>query len=129
MAVPRPIKILVVDDDRRLNRSIEFNLSKAGFIAKTAFDGESALKILEKEAFDLIILDLVMPGMPGFDVLRAVKSKYPKTSVAVLSMLRQEEDVARAKELGADEYFTKVHTFVGEIVRYAEKVSQSDGPS
>src|SRR3989338_10803951 len=120
MAVPRPIRILIVDDDRQLNRTLEFQLSKAGFITKTAFDGEAGLEILKKEQFDLIFLDLVMPKLPGFEVLAEMRRRGNTTPVVVLSMLRQEEDVRRAKELGAVEYFVKSSGFIGEAVKYAE---------
>src|SRR3989344_3126125 len=123
MAVPRPIRILIVDDDRQLNRTLEFQLSKAGFITKTAFDGEAGLEILKKEKFDLIFLDLVMPKLPGFDVLATMRQLGIDTPVVVLSMLRQEEDVRRAKDLGANEYLIKSSGFVGEAGKYAEKLS------
>ncbi|OGY98981.1 MAG: hypothetical protein A2945_04010 [Candidatus Liptonbacteria bacterium RIFCSPLOWO2_01_FULL_52_25] len=123
MAVPRPIRILIVDDDRQLNRTLEFQLNKAGFIIKTAFDGEAGLEILKKEKFDLVFLDLVMPKLPGFDVLASMRQLGIDTPVAVLSMLRQEEDVKRAKDLGANEYLIKSSGFVGEAVKYAEKLS------
>lgn len=123
MPVPRPIRILVVDDDKQLNRMLEFQLNKAGFITKTASDGEAALEILRKEQFDLVFLDLVMPKLSGFDVLLEMRRLGIQTPVAVLSMLRQEEDVRRAKELGATEYFVKSSGFVTEAVKYAEKVS------
>jgi two-component system alkaline phosphatase synthesis response regulator PhoP len=122
-AIPRPIKILIVDDDKKLNRMLEFRLSNAGFMTKAAFDGEEALRILKKESFDLIVLDLVMPKMPGFDVLVEMRRLNIQAPVVVLSMLRQEEDVRRARELGAREYFVKLPSFVDAVVKYAEKIS------
>lgn len=123
MSVPRPLRIFIVDDDRQLNRMLELQLSKAGFITRTASDGEAALEILKKEKFDLIFLDLVMPKLPGFEVLAEMRRLENTTPVVVLSMLRQEEDVRRAKELGATEYFVKSVGFIGEAVKYAEKMS------
>ncbi len=123
MPVPRPIRIFVVDDDKQLNRMLEFQLSKAGFMTKTASDGEAALEILKKEKFDLIFLDLVMPKLSGFEVLAEMRRLEDTTPVAVLSMLRQEEDVRRAKELGATEYLVKSSGFIGEALKYAEKMS------
>jgi DNA-binding response OmpR family regulator len=123
VTIPRPIRIFIVDDDRQLSRMLEFQLSKAGFITRTASDGEAALEILKKEQFDLIFLDLVMPKLPGFEVLAEMRRLGNETPVVVLSMLRQEEDVRRAKELGASEYFIKSAGFVSEAVKYAEKVS------
>ncbi len=126
ISVPRPIRILIVDDDKRLNRALEFQLNKAGFLTKSVFDGAAALATLKKEKFDLIVLDIVMPGIPGFDVLAEIRDSGIETPVVVLSMLRQEEDVERAKKLGAVEYFTKISTgYVDEIVKFAEKLSVS----
>lgn len=121
--VPKPIKILIVDDDKKLNRALEFQLNKAGFITKSAFDGASALKILGDESFDLVVLDLVMPGIPGFDVLAKIRKTGSTMPVIVLSMLRQEEDMRRAKELGANEYFSKQSPYMDDVVKYAEKIS------
>ncbi|MDP2598572.1 MAG: response regulator [Candidatus Liptonbacteria bacterium] len=121
--IPRPIRILIVDDDKKLNRALEFQLNKAGFLTKSAFDGASALNILRNERFDLIVLDLVMPGIPGFDVLLDIRRGSDMTPVIVLSMLRQEEDVRRAKELGANEYFSKQSPYMDQVVKYAEKLS------
>ena len=123
MPVPRPIRIFIIDDDKQLNRMLEFQLSKSGFFTKTASDGEAALEILKKEQFDLIFLALVMPKLPGFEVLAEMRRRGNTTPVVVLSMLRQEEDVRRAKELGAVEYFVKSSGFIGEAVKYAETMS------
>ena len=123
--VPRPLRILIVDDDERLNRALELRLNKAGFMTKSAFNGAEALALLESENFDLVMLDLVMPGVPGFTVLSEMKRKGDKTPTIVLSMLRQEEDVARVKELGAKEYFVKSPSYFDEVVKYAEQMSLS----
>lgn len=124
-AIPRPIRILIVDDDKKLNRALEFQLNKAGFLTKSVFDGTAALEVLKKEKFDLVVLDLVMPGIPGFDVLAEIRKSGAQTPVIVLSMLRQEGDVKHAKELGATEYLTKTSSYTDEIVKFAEKLSVS----
>ena len=122
--VPRPLHVLVIDDDKVINRTIEYRLSQAGFLAETAFNGESALKLLAEKKFDLVILDLVMPGMPGFEVLSEFRRKDTTTPVVVLSVLHQEEDVARAKELGANECFSKITpNFMDQVIAYATALS------
>lgn len=124
--IPRPLKILVVDDDKVLNRTVEFRLRKAGFITEAVLDGKAALAAFGKTAFDLIILDLVMPGTPGLEVLKEIRKKNTQIPVAILSLLHQEEDMRRVSELGATKYFTKSSpNFMDDIIAYAEEVSRS----
>ena len=96
MSAPRPLRILVVDDDRVLNNEVVARLTKSGFFPEQAFDGESALQKLSAP-FDLVILDLVMPGMSGFEVLKEMQARNIVMPVVVLSTLRQPEDVERRK--------------------------------
>src|SRR5579864_3249986 len=65
-SIPRPLKILVIDDDQMFNRTVEARLAKEGFLPESCFDGESGLKAFDGKKFDLVVLDLVMPHMPGF---------------------------------------------------------------
>ncbi len=123
MSAPRPLRILVVDDDRVLNNEVVARLTKSGFFPEQAFDGESALQKLSAP-FDLVILDLVMPGMSGFEVLKEMQARNIVMPVVVLSTLRQPEDVERAEKFGARECFAKATpNFMDVIVQYAEKVS------
>jgi len=122
--IPRPLNILVVDDDERFRSVVASHLDKAGFFVKTAQDGATALAELQQKKFDLVVLDIVMPGMSGFDVLREIRSKDIKTKIIMLSILRQEEDMWLAKELGASECFAKLsHDFIDKVVEYAEQLS------
>lgn len=114
--------ILIVDDEKPMARALELKLGKLGFKTKTAFNGEEALKILEKEKFDLILTDLVMPKVDGFGILEALKSKKDKTPVIVSSNLGQEEDLKRAKALGAKDYFVKSDTPITKVIEHIEKV-------
>jgi DNA-binding response OmpR family regulator len=124
--IPRPLKILVVDDDETFNHALEARLSKAGFFMDSVLDGESALAKIATQHFDLVVLDLIMPKMTGFEVLRAMGKKEGGPHVVVLSRLRQEDDLRLAKELGASECFPKESaTFMDDIVEYARKLSIS----
>ena len=126
MNIPRPLKVLVVDDDQVINNEVEVRLRTAGFFPDHAFDGQSALDKIASLPFDLIVLDLVMPGISGFDVLKEMQDKKIAIPVVVLSTLRQEEDVQRAEKLGARECFAKSSpNFMDEVVKYAEMVSVS----
>lgn len=124
--IPRPIAILIVDDDQPFNRAVEARMHRAGFNTATAGSGEEAIKKFGEKHFDLVILDLVMPGMTGFDVIEEIRKRDAKVPIAVLSLLHQEEDVERVTALGATAYFLKTDVaFVDKLVKYAEEVSVS----
>ena len=123
MSAPRPLRILVVDDDRVLNNEVVARLTQSGFFPEQAFDGESALEKMSAH-YDLIILDLVMPIMSGFEVLKEMQKKNMTVPVVVLSTLRQEEDVKRAESFGARECLAKsTPNFMDTLEQYVEKVS------
>lgn len=114
-------KILIIEDEKPMARALELKLTHAGFEAKAVFNGEEGMALLQKEAYALIMLDLVMPKMDGFKVLETINEKKIKTPVIVLSNLSQQDDEKRAKILGAKEFFIKSDTPIAIIV---EKVVQ-----
>ena len=123
-SIPKPLKILVIDDDKTLIREIESQLVRAGFLVTTAVDGASGLNIFEMEKFDLILVDLVMPGLTGFEVVKDIRHRNPTVPIAVLSLLGQQEDVNHAMEVGASKYFAKkTPMFLDDVVHYAEELS------
>jgi DNA-binding response OmpR family regulator len=102
-------KILVVDDEHDILELLSFNLSKEGFNVTTAPDSESALRYLKRRSFDLIILDLMLPGMQGMELCRILRSD-PKTKhlpIIILTAKTDEVDRILGLELGADDYITK----------------------
>lgn len=100
------MKILSADDDKDLLALIAFTLSQAGYLVLKAEDGASALKLFEAEAPDLVLLDINMPGMSGFQVCEAIRAKA-RVPVMMLTVRGEEEDLVKALELGADDYLTK----------------------
>ncbi|MGH8227629.1 MAG: response regulator transcription factor [Steroidobacteraceae bacterium] len=100
------MKVLVVDDDRDLRDLIGFALAQAGFLAVKAADGPSAVHMFEAEAPDLVILDINMPSMSGFQVCEAIRARS-SVPVMVLTARSEEEDLVKALDLGADDYLTK----------------------
>lgn len=111
-------RVLLVEDDRFLRRAGEVALRKAGIDVVTAVDGEDALRVARAEAPDLILLDVVMPKLNGFEVLRALKND-PATreiDVIMLSNLRQEADVAAAMAAGARDYLVKANLSLAALV-------------
>ncbi|RVU55647.1 response regulator [Anaerosphaera multitolerans] len=99
-------KILVVDDEEAIAEIIEYNLKREGYSVTLAFDGKEGLDILEKESFDLIILDVMMPKIDGFTVLKELRKNF-RTPVIMLTAKDDEVDKILGLELGADDYVVK----------------------
>ena len=109
-------KILVVDDDKPIATAMELKLESAGFDVKVVLDGEAALSAIEREKFDLIILDLVLPKVSGFEVLEKMNQSGRKYPVVIASNLSQEVDVNKAREYGVVDFFVKSDTPLSKIV-------------
>lgn len=117
-------KILIAEDEKPMANALSLKLRSAGFEVELVYDGEAAVSAVQASRFDLILLDLVMPKKDGFFVLAEIKKLNIAVPVIVSSNLSQEEDVKRAKELGARDYFIKSDTTLAQIV---EKVKQAVG--
>ncbi len=102
----RPAKILVVDDEPHLLKLVRSNLEAAHYRVITAMDGPSALAMLDKEGADLVILDIMMPGMDGFEVLQKIR-EFSVVPVIILTAKEQDIDELRGFGLGADDYVRK----------------------
>ncbi|MFH1838109.1 MAG: response regulator [Candidatus Kuenenbacteria bacterium] len=109
-------KILIIEDEKPMARALELKCMRAGLEVKTIFNGKDGVELLQKETFELILLDLIMPKMDGFQVLKTLKEKKIETPVMVLSNLCQEDDKKRVKELGAKEFFIKSDTPIATII-------------
>ncbi len=101
--------ILVVDDERDILELVEYNLSSRGFNVTMAESGERALSIARAQTPDLILLDLMLPGLDGMEVCRALKSNTRTSSIPVIMLTAkgEEGDVVHGLEVGADDYITK----------------------
>ncbi|TSK04251.1 MAG: sigma-54-dependent Fis family transcriptional regulator [Geobacter sp.] len=102
-----PPKILIIDDDSSLRRVLEYNLEQEGYHVYTAEDGAAGLRLFEEKSPQLVITDLKMPGMTGFEVLSAVKERAPATVVIVLTAFGAIDTAVEAMKLGAFHYLTK----------------------
>ncbi|MFA4998505.1 MAG: response regulator [Candidatus Paceibacterota bacterium] len=111
-------KILIVEDDKFLRELISRKLLSEGYNIVEAVDGEEGIRKVKEEKPDLILLDLILPGADGFEVLTKTKADPSVSSVPViiLSNLGQKEDVERGLKLGAVDYLIKAHFTPGEIV-------------
>lgn len=105
----RTASILIIEDEEDIARLIEYHLKQSGFKVSTAPDGPSGLEKAKKERPGLIILDLMLPGMDGKDVCRAIKSNPLTQSIPILMLTAKAEEMDRVVgfELGADDYVTK----------------------
>jgi two-component system alkaline phosphatase synthesis response regulator PhoP len=104
-----PFKILVVDDEPHLVRLMEFILAKQGHTMVSAVNGREALVKAKSERPDLILLDIMIPYIDGYEVARTLRDddELKSTPIILLSAKAQEEDIQRGLELGVDEYITK----------------------
>ncbi|HLY53707.1 MAG TPA: response regulator transcription factor [Steroidobacteraceae bacterium] len=100
------MKTLVADDDADLRELIAFTLSQAGHLVVRAADGAAALRSFAAESPDLVVLDINMPGLSGFEVCEAIRARS-RVPVVMLTVRGEEEDLVRALGLGADDYLTK----------------------
>jgi two-component system phosphate regulon response regulator PhoB len=101
--------VLIVDDERDLVHVLEFNLRQAGYETTSAYDGEEALAKVRQKTPDLVILDLMLPDVPGTEVCRQLKSNPRTKAVPVIMLTARGEEVDRVVgfELGADDFVTK----------------------
>ena len=100
-------QILIAEDDDNLRESLALHLSEEGFDVVTAANGNDAIPLLYGREFHLVVLDLKMPYIDGFQVLKVVKSTFPKTKVIVLTAYADLTNITKCKELGADDVIGK----------------------
>ncbi len=113
-----PKKILIIEDDVFLNELMAKKLIEEGFDVVKAANGEEGLELTRQEKPDLILLDLILPGVDGFEILEKIKDdpEIGQIPVIILSNLGQREDIERGFDLGADDYLIKAHFTPDEIV-------------
>jgi len=111
-------KILVIEDDKFLRDLISQKLIKEGYDIAEAVDGEKGVESAKEEKPDLVLLDLILPGIDGFEVLSRIKSdpSSAQIPVIILSNLGQKDDIERGLKMGAADYLIKAHFTPGEII-------------
>ncbi|MBZ9578680.1 response regulator [Patescibacteria group bacterium] len=110
--------ILIIEDDKFLRVLIARKLTKEGFETSEAIDGEEGIKKIKEEKPDLVLLDLILPGIDGFEVLSRMKEdpSLAQIPVIILSNLGQREDVEKGLKMGAIDYLIKAHFTPREII-------------
>ena len=105
------MKILLVEDEIDLNNIITKYLKKNGYSVDSVFDGEEALDYLRYGEYDLVILDIMMPKVNGFEVIKELRNKGNHTSVLMLTARDSADDKVKGLDLGADDYLVKPFDF------------------
>jgi CheY-like chemotaxis protein len=100
-------RILVVDDESYVRDLLQRVLTRRGHEVDVAADGETALELMQAHTYDLVLTDVVMPGIDGFDLLRRVKATYPAVTVIVLTGYARKQSISDFLLYGADEYLSK----------------------
>lgn len=120
--------ILVVEDEPTLARLLSYNLSQEGYAIKVVDNGTDGLQAALQQPYDLMILDIMLPGMNGFEILTKLRQKGMKTPVIILTARNAEEEVVQGLKCGADDYITKPFGVAELLARVAAVLrrSQSD---
>lgn len=112
-----PKRVLLVEDDRFLRRACEKSLQQHGFTVSTAADGEEALRAIHADPPDIILLDLLMPKVSGFEVLKDIRSDEKTRSIPVIILTNssKEIDIREIQSLGVTEYLVKANLSLEEL--------------
>jgi len=111
------MRILIVEDDKGVSRFIKKGLSEEGFSVDAVFDGEEGLYMGTTETYDLVILDIMLPELSGFEVLKGIRKKGVLTPVVFLTAKDEKEDIIHGLDLGADDYLVKPFAFAELLAR------------
>jgi len=112
-----PIHVLVVDDEPALRKVFRTSLAANGFVIVEARSGEEAVEILPQHPFDLVLLDINMPGIGGVEACREIRALAPKIGILMVTVRDSEHDMVRALDAGADDYVTKPVRFRELVAR------------
>ena len=117
-------KILIAEDDKFLSQVLKGRLEREGFVVVQAFNGEETVEALKKERPSLLLLDLIMPKMSGFEVLEriSIDPQLQDIPVVVLSNLGQEGDIEKVRFLGVTNYFVKVQMSIEDLVKATKDI-------
>lgn len=121
------MNILVVEDERRIADFIQRGLKAEGYTVLLAPDGETAQRLLAEDAFDLVVLDLMLPGLSGQEVCRQMRARGDCTPVLMLSALDRTDDRISGLRLGADDYLVKPFDFDELVARVEALLRRSQG--
>src|SRR5512142_263224 len=124
-------RVLVVEDERDIAALVAYHLAREGYRVRTASGGEEALEALANERADLVVLDLMLPGFSGLEVLQEMRRRpeWADIPVVILTARREEEDRIKGLELGADDYVTKPFSPRELVLRVAAVLRRAQAPA
>jgi len=128
----KPYSVLVVDDEAALRKVIRASLAASGFAVAEAESGRDAVSAIQQRAFDLVLLDINMPGIGGVEACRQIRALASRIGIVMVTVRDSEEDKVRALEAGADDYVTKPFRFrelvarLGAVLRRTQAVRETE---
>ena len=120
-----PAKVLIVEDEKKIADALVTGLQAEGYLAKSVDSGEEALFTLSREAFDLIVLDVMLPGRNGFEVLKLIRESNDSLPVVMLTARDGVEDRVQGLDIGADDYLTKPFAFTELLARIRVRLKRA----
>ncbi|PLX78470.1 MAG: DNA-binding response regulator [Desulfuromonas sp.] len=118
-------RILVVEDELHIAQALIFNLEQEGYSVHHTETGEEALALLESGEFDLVVLDLMLPGISGFDVCQKIRERWERLPVLILTAKGEPQDKVAGLAMGADDYLTKPFSLDEFLIRIAGILKRS----
>jgi two-component system KDP operon response regulator KdpE len=129
---PKVFSVLVVDDEPSLRKVIRASLAASGFAVEEAGTGKDAVAAIKQRPFDIVLLDVNMPGISGMEACRQIRALAPRAGIVMVTVRDAEEDKVRALEAGADDYVTKPFRFrelvarLGAVLRRTNSVRDTE---
>ena len=126
MNQPAPGSLLIVDEEEAVRDALSRRLERRGFRITACPDGYRALEVIGEHAFDLVLLDVMMPGLDGFQVLEAIRSRFniAELPVIMVTAKHESEDIVRALDLGANDFISKPIDFPVALARIQNQLIQ-----
>ena len=115
-------RILLVEDEQRIADTLRFGLKEQGFEVEVAYDGNLGYKLFQSLAFNLIVLDINLPGINGYELCKLIRSSNPEIPVIMLTALNSLEEKIEGYDAGADDYIIKPFEFTVRVVSSSKKL-------
>ena len=128
MVTEKSIRVLLVDDEPAIRRSLRLPMQELGFQIAEASRGEEALHLVRADSFDVVLLDINMPGIGGMKTLERLRAMAPRLPILMLTVRDDEKDKVEALEMGADDYITKPFSFRECLARIRSAVRRAQTP-
>ncbi|HXB06257.1 MAG TPA: response regulator transcription factor [Puia sp.] len=120
-------KILIVEDERKIADTLKMGLAENGFDVEVAYDGKIGYQLITSYAYDLVILDINLPGMNGYELCKAIRYRYPVTLVIMLTSMSSLDDKIEGYDAGADDYLVKPFEFRELLLKIRALLKRTPG--